>query len=53
MTNDQFRFLKKLEGNVSDHIRRALEDYIGELKRKSLNISISKSKGGEYDTKGT
>lgn len=42
LTNDQFRFLRKLEGNVSEHIRRAIDAYI-DSKRK-LKVSFSKSK---------
>ena len=44
LTNDQFRFLRKLEGNVSEHIRRALDKYIDELKIEQLDVSKSPSK---------
>lgn len=42
LTNDQFRFLRDLEGNVSEHIRRALDLYIDS--KKELKISNSPSK---------
>jgi len=44
LTNDQFRFLRKLEGNVSEHVRRAVDEYITKLKIERLNVSKSLSK---------
>ena len=44
LTNDQFRFLRKLEGNVSEHVRRAVDEYIAKLKIERLNVSKSLSK---------
>jgi len=44
LTNDQFRFLRKLEGNVSEHVRRAIDEYITKLKIDLLNVSRSPSK---------
>ncbi len=41
LTNDQFRFLRKLEGNISEHIRRAIDLYIDS--KKELKISNSPS----------
>ena len=46
LTNDQFRFLRKLEGNVSEHIRRAIDKYINEVKK--LDVSTSPTKGDDY-----
>ena len=43
LTNDQFRFLRKLEGNVSEHIRRAIDEYIEKKKQEQLKVSTSKS----------
>ncbi len=44
LTNDQFRFLRKLEGNMSEHVRRAIDKYISELKIEQLDVSKSPSK---------
>ena len=43
LTNDQVRFLRKLEGNMTEHIRRALDKYINELKIEQLGVSKSPS----------
>ena len=45
LTNDQVRFLRKLEGNTTEHIRRAIDIYI-ESKRE-LKVSQSPSKYGK------
>lgn len=42
LTNDQFRFLRDLEGNVSEHIRRAIDKYINYI--KSLKNTYARSK---------
>jgi hypothetical protein len=47
ITNDQYRFLKKLGGNESEHVRASLDMYIEKKKRSSLNVSESLSKGGD------
>ena len=44
LTNDQVRFLRKLEGNMTEHIRRAIDEYIKKLKVEMLNVSKSQSK---------
>ena len=42
--NEQERFLRKLdETTVSEHIRRAIDEYIHRKKKELLNISTSKS----------
>lgn len=46
MTNDQVRFLRKLEGNMTEHIRRAIDEYIKRKKEEQLKVSFSKSKYG-------
>ena len=42
LTNEQVRFLRKLEGNTTEHIRRAIDEYIGKM--KDLQVSKSPSK---------
>jgi len=42
LTNDQVRFLRKLEGNMTEHIRRAIDEYIERM--KDLQVSKSPSK---------
>lgn len=44
MRNDQVRFLKKLAGNESEHLRSALDDYIDKIRRSRLNPALSVSK---------
>lgn len=50
LRNDQFRFLKKLPGNMSEHVRAAIDDY--KLKKDKENskvassLSVSLSKNG-------
>ena len=44
LTNDQVRFLRKLEGNMTEHIRRAIDEYILKIKKEQLKISTSLSK---------
>lgn len=41
LTNNQFRFLRKLEGNVSEHIRRSIDEYI--QRQRDLKVSTSLS----------
>lgn len=44
----QFFFITSLAGTLSEHLRRALDDYITKL--KANNVSASKSKkGGNQD----
>lgn len=42
LTNNQYRTLRKLEGNVSEHIRRAIDKYITEIKKTNVSISPTK-----------
>lgn len=42
LTNNQVRFLRKLEGNMTEHIRRAIDEYIE--RKKALEVSNSPSK---------
>jgi hypothetical protein len=44
LTNNQVRFLRKLEGSISEHIRRAIDEYILKIKREQLKVSTSLSK---------
>jgi len=41
LTNSQVRFLRKLEGNMTEHIRRAIDRYIDEI--KMLKVAKSPS----------
>jgi hypothetical protein len=43
LTNNQVRFLRKLEGNMTEHIRRAIDEYILKIKKEQLKISTSLS----------
>jgi len=46
LTEEQVTFLESLENiTLSEHIRRAVDTYIQEL--KGLNVSASESKRGE------
>jgi len=48
LTNNQFRYLKKLSNNnssVSEYIRIAVNEFIEKKKKEKLNVSTSK--GGE------
>lgn len=48
--DEQFLFLGHLKGKRSEHIRRAIDEYIQKL--KSINASASQSKkGGENNGK--
>ena len=42
LSNDQVRFLRKLEGTMTEHIRRAIDEYIERM--KDLQVSKSPSK---------
>lgn len=46
LEEEQIEFLRKLPGKVSEHIRRALDEYIYRLKGTDTSTSRSK-KGGE------
>ena len=46
LTEEQDNFLCKLAGTISEHIRRAIDDYIEKLTKK-VSASQSKRKGGE------
>ena len=43
-----FQFLKSLSGTVSEHIRRAIDEYIAKL--RATNVSASESKRKEKRT---
>ena len=48
ITNDQYRFFKKLSKNsnsVSEYMRIAFNEYMDKKKKEQLNVSTSK--GGE------
>ena len=45
LREDQVEFLSKLQGQMTDHIRQAVDDYI--FKLKSVNVSASQSKAGD------
>lgn len=47
LNQEQIDFLKKLPGNISEHIRRAIDDYIEKL--KAFNASASQSKRRERE----
>ena len=44
ITKEQFSFLKNIPGTVSEHIRRAIDDYV--VKMKGNNASVSPTKKG-------
>lgn len=39
---DQFYYIGNLSGTLSEHVRRALDDYIQTLKAKETSTSASK-----------
>jgi len=47
INKQQSKFLKDLPGTLSEHIRRAIDDYIKALKGVNVSASASKRKGGE------
>lgn len=42
---EQVRFLEKLKGKFSDHVRRAVDRYIDRLKSNRTSASRSKKEG--------
>ena len=47
MTEDQIDFLEGLDGlNTSEHIRRAVDEYIEKKKAEQVSVSASPTKGG-------
>lgn len=47
MTEDQVTFLEGLDGlNTSEHIRRAVDEYIEKKKKEKYSVSESPTKGG-------
>lgn len=47
MTEEQIDFLEGLDGlNTSEHIRRAVDEYITKKKEEKLSVSASPTKGG-------
>ena len=54
LSNDQIRFLQHLPGTTTEHVRRALDDYIEKVKREQTQVSNSPSKDikkGGYNEK--
>lgn len=53
LRDDQRNALDKLGGNVSEHIRRAVDDYLQKQKDLNLNVSpsLSTRKGDKNGTK--
>ena len=50
LTSEQASFLESQDLSLSEHIRRAIDDYIDKL--KALKVSASKSKrGGDINEK--
>jgi len=48
LRNDQYRSIKKLSyDNESEFIRVAIDQRLEKIRRESLNVSISLSKGGK------
>jgi hypothetical protein len=43
LRNDQHKFLSKLKGSVSEHLRQAVDAYILKKKQEEMNVSTSKS----------
>ena len=43
ITEDQDKFLRNLTPNVTESIRRALDEYIQKLRKESLKVSESPS----------
>jgi hypothetical protein len=41
---DQKQFMEGLPGSASEHIRRAIDDYIDKTKKSRINVSKSPSK---------
>lgn len=44
---EQLDFLKTIQGNFADHLRRALDEYIERLKGQKVSASASKRKESE------
>lgn len=47
ITEAQFFFLTNLSGTLSEHIRRALDDYMQKLRALNVSSSQSNRKEGE------
>lgn len=45
LSNEQISFLKSLAGTISEHIRRALDEYIEKIKPLASRASASKKRG--------
>ncbi len=43
------KFLEGLPGTLSDHLRRAVDEYIKRLKSDKTSASLSQEKDGELD----
>jgi hypothetical protein len=42
VTEEQFYFIGTIRGTLSEHVRRALDDYIAKVKVNSISSSASK-----------
>ena len=47
LTPEQYAFLETLEGTKSEHMRRAIDDYIEKVKGTSASLSPLSKKGGK------
>jgi ribosomal protein L18E len=50
LSNNQYRFLRDLNDiSISEHIRRAIDEYIDKKRSRKVSVSISKifEKGGK------
>ena len=52
ITDEQVIFLSELGGTISEHIRRAIDEYIQKIKNRDITTSMSKNiivdeKGGK------
>ena len=46
---DQISYLKKLPGNISEHIRRAIDEYKQSIESKKVSESASKKRGEQNE----
>ena len=44
LSDYQVKSLNKLEGNVTEHVRRAIDEYLARINEKKLKVSKSPSK---------
>ena len=50
LREDQHAFLKDLPGTISEHLRRAIDDYIEKKKNTDVSVSLSGKKGVNYES---